>query len=90
MIQAICTCGDRYEIRDDLAGKKIRCLTCSGFFYVPGRPSSDERPAARARSGGNGLVARLLGRGGGLVAGAIGGAFTFALAVAWVRALAGA
>lgn len=96
MIQAICTCGERYDLRDDLAGRKMRCFTCSELFYVPGRPATDLRgprpakpdgvglrPAARALPRGQSLVTRLLKRGGALTAGVIGGGGLLAVAVAW-------
>jgi hypothetical protein len=36
MIETICSCGERYEVKDALAGRRVRCLACSGPIAVPG------------------------------------------------------
>jgi hypothetical protein len=63
MIQTICTCGERYQVRDDLAGRTMRCLGCGGLVNVPGRPSSGERRAAGAlEARPSGVAAKKVGR----------------------------
>lgn len=51
MIEAICSCGERYEVKDDLAGKRVRCLACSGEIGVPDlvRVASVPRRARKVR-----------------------------------------
>ncbi|HVY60057.1 MAG TPA: hypothetical protein VHF22_00330 [Planctomycetota bacterium] len=89
MIQTICSCGERYEVRDDLAGKKVRCVACSATMYVPGRRPSAPTHAAAARPGGPSRKSERAHppetpaiRASSLVAGAIAG--FLAIAVAWV------
>ena len=34
-ITADCACGKSYTLKDELAGKSIKCPTCGGTFVVP-------------------------------------------------------
>jgi hypothetical protein len=63
MIVAICSCGERYELKDAVAGRKVRCMACSGPIDVPG--SGDEWKALGPRprnrlAGDSGARAALL------------------------------
>jgi hypothetical protein len=40
-IQARCPCGQRFRIRPDLAGKRVRCPKCKGVFAVPFPENAD-------------------------------------------------
>ncbi len=46
-IQVECSCGRALRVRDDLAGKKIRCPGCQGVMTVPAA-SDDEEEAVTA------------------------------------------
>ena len=48
MIEAICSCGERYQVKDGYAGKRVRCLACSGAIAVPSKRASNERRLARS------------------------------------------
>jgi hypothetical protein len=46
MIVAICSCGERYQVKDGLAGRRVRCLACSGPILVPGSSGDEWKRAA--------------------------------------------
>jgi hypothetical protein len=42
-------CGKQYDLKDDLAGKTVKCPACQQAFQVPAKPSA---PALRHAQGG--------------------------------------
>lgn len=38
MIQVNCMCGEQYDLKDAVAGRRVRCFTCDRLIAVPGRP----------------------------------------------------
>jgi hypothetical protein len=66
MIRVHCTCGERYDLKDSVAGKRVRCFTCDRLIAVPGRPAA----AAPRRLPGAASVSRAAGAaaGGGVLA----------------------
>lgn len=45
-IQARCTCGAEYSLKDEFAGKAVKCRDCQGVFKVPEPYVQAEIPAA--------------------------------------------
>ena len=59
-ISVACECGKRLAVRDEMAGKRVKCPACMSVVPVPagegaGAGESEERPAAKEKaSNGNG------------------------------------
>lgn len=56
MIQADCSCGRKLKLRDELAGKRVKCPECRAVVDVPSRLKRSSRTTSRpkqARRGAN-------------------------------------
>jgi hypothetical protein len=46
-IELSCSCGKKLKVRDDLAGKRVKCPACQGVIAVP-QPEEEEPPVLEA------------------------------------------
>lgn len=49
MINARCNCGRRLKLRDDLAGKRVKCPECRAAVDVPSKPTRNSRTKPRTK-----------------------------------------
>jgi hypothetical protein len=51
-ILAICQCGKQYQFKDEVAGRRAKCLDCGQVVYIPGvrvaRPAEQQAAPASA------------------------------------------
>ena len=48
MIDFICECGFKTQVRDDFAGKKVKCPNCGQFVMMPTTSGNQVLPAKQA------------------------------------------